>query len=203
MVSRWTRYCRKLMAKAVTVVKDNVAKVFKDIEALVGKQVLVGIPDSGQNHRDDEPVNNATIGYVMEFGSPLHNVPARAFLIPGVQKARAPALVQLRQAADAALKGDTTGMLQALNRAGIVASNEVKLQINSNIPPPLKPGTIRNRHRGRDTKIRESEQVYLDLVSKGVEPGAAQNEVGIVALVNTGQLRNSITYVVRNANATA
>ena len=186
------------MTKAVTVVKDNTAKIFKAIEALVGKQVLVGIPDSGQNNRDEGPVNNATIGYVMEFGSPLHNVPPRPFLIPGVQKARAPALVQLRQAADAALAGDTAKMLQGLNRAGIVASNEVKLTINSNIPPPLKPDTIRNRHRGRDTKMRESEQVYLGLVAKGVAPGAAQGEVGIVALVNTGQMRNSITYVVRD-----
>jgi hypothetical protein len=183
---------------AVTVVKDDVSKVFKSIQELIGKQVLVGIPDSGQNHRDEGPVNNATIGYVMEFGSPLHNVPARAFLIPGVETAKPAALRQLRQAAEAALKGDKPGVAQGLNRAGIVASNEVKHRINSNIPPPLSPNTIRNRHRGRETKRRESEQVYLDLVGKGVSPGAAQSEVGIVALVNTGQLRNSITYVVRD-----
>lgn len=191
------------MAKAVTIVKDDVAKVFKAIQDLTDKQVLIGIPDSGQNRRDEGPVNNATIGYVMEMGSPLHNVPARPFLVPGVEKARVAALRQLRQAAEASLRGDKGGMLQGLNRAGIVASNEVKLQVNSNIPPPLKPGTIRNRHRGRDTAIRESEQVYLRLVAQGVEPGAAQSEVGIVALVNTGQMRNSITYVVRDINATA
>lgn len=185
------------MSKAVTVVRDDVAKVFKSIQELVGRQVLVGIPDSGQNNREEGPVNNATIGYVMEFGSPLHNVPARAFLIPGVETAKEAALRQLRQAADAALKGDKAAMQQGLNRAGIVASNEVKHKINSNIPPPLSPNTIRNRHRGRQTKMRESEQVYLALVSQGVEPGAAQGEVGIVALINTAQLRNSITYVVR------
>lgn len=186
------------MAKAVTIVKDDVAKVFKSIQDLVGKQVLVGIPDSGQNARDGEPVNNATIGYVMETGSPAHNVPARPFLVPGVKNSRSASLFQLRQAADAALKGDSAKMMQGLNRAGIAASNEVKHVINSNIPPPLKPGTIRNRHRGRETKRRESEQVYLDLVKKGVDPGAAQGEVGIVALVNTGQLRNAVTYVVRD-----
>jgi hypothetical protein len=189
----------------LTIVKDNTARIFKQLEQLMNKQVLVGIPDSGQNVRGEEPVNNATIGYVMEFGSPLHNVPARPFLIPGVEKARSACLVQLRQAAAAALKGDKGGMLQGLNRAGILASNEVKMTINSNIPPPLKPGTIRNRHRGRDTKMRESEQVYLGLVAKGAAPGAAQIDVGIIALVNTGQLRNSITYVVRDKtfNATA
>lgn len=186
------------MAKAVTVVKDDVAKVFKSIQDLVGKQVLVGIPDNGQNRRDGEAINNATIGYVMETGSPINNVPARPFLVPGVSNSRTASLFQLRLAADAALAGDDKKMMQGLQRAGIVASNEVKHVINSNIPPPLKPGTIRNRHRGRETKRRESEEVYAGLVAKGVDPGAAQAEVGIVALVNTGQLRNAITYVVRD-----
>lgn len=190
------------MAKAVTVVKDDVAKVFKSIQELVGKQVLVGIPDEGKNKRQgDEPVNNATIGYVMETGSPVHNVPARPFLVPGVQDARAAALRQLKQAGEAALAGDMPKMLQGLNRAGIVASNSVRNKISSNIPPPLDPATIANRHRQRETKsLRESEQVYLKLIDHGVAPGAAQNEVGIVALINTGQLRNSITYVVRDLN---
>jgi hypothetical protein len=186
------------VVKSVTVVKDNVGKVFKAIEDLVGKQVLIGIPDSGQNNRDEGPLNNATIGYLMETGIPSRNVPARPFLVPGVHKSRAQSLYQLKAAAAAALSGDKAKMMQGLNRAGIAASNEVKHTINSNIPPPLSPATIRNRHRGRETKRRESEQVYADLVHKGVDPGAAQNEVGIVALVNTGQLRNSITYVVRD-----
>jgi hypothetical protein len=184
--------------KAVTITKDNVSKVFQAITKITGKQVLVGIPDNGQNVRDDEPVNNATIGYAMEFGSPASNVPARPFLIPGVKKSEKESLRQLRQACEAALNGNQPGMLQGLNRAGIVASNEVKHTINSNIPPPLAPSTIRNRYRQRQTKRRESEQVYLDLVKNGAPPGAAQTDVGIVALVNTGQLRNSITYVVRD-----
>ncbi len=184
----------------MTDIKDDVSKVFKAINDLVGKQVLVGIPDSGQNTRDDEPINNATVGYLMEFGSPANNVPARPFLIPGVKNSRAASLRQLRQAADAALAGETTKVDPALSRAGIVAANEVKHVINSNIPPPLKPGTIRGRARARGTKRRESEQVYLDLVRKGVDAGAAQAETGIVSLVNTGQLRNSITYVVRKVS---
>lgn len=183
---------------AVTITKDNVGKVFKGIAELLGKQVLVGIPDNQQNQRDEGHVNNATIGYAMEFGLPANNVPARPFLIPGVKKAQGAALRQLRQATDAALAGNPAGVAAGLQRAGIVASNEVKHTINSNIPPPLKPGTIRNRHRGRETKMRESEQVYLGLIAKGVDPGAAQADVGIVSLINTGQLRNAITYVVRD-----
>jgi hypothetical protein len=188
----------------VTITQDNVSKVFKSMAELTGKQVLIGIPDTGQNNRDEGPVNNATIGYTMEFGSPAQNIPARAHLIPGVQAAEKPALFQLRKAADAALVGDGALADRFMNYAGILAANEVKHQINSNIPPPLAPGTIRGRKYARGTASRrESEQVYLELINKGVDPRAAQDETGIIALVNTGQYRNAITYVVRKRNAAA
>lgn len=184
------------MAKGVTVVKDNVSKVFKSITDLVGKQVLVGIPES-KDRRDDGPIGNAAIGYTMEFGSPANNVPARPFLIPGVEKVERSTLNQLKQAAEAALNGDAEVSDQKLNAAGIIASNSVRTEISSNIPPPLAPGTIRGRRHARGTKSRrESEDVYLNLISQGVDASAAQMETGIVSLVNTGQLRASITYVI-------
>jgi hypothetical protein len=186
------------MANRVSVVKDNVKQVFASINELVGKQVLVGIPDTGAERKDDEGANNAVIGYTMEFGSPSQNIPARAHLIPGVQKAEPQALRQMRAAASATMDGDSKKADQFLNAAGMIASNEVRGMINDNIPPALSPNTIRNRHRQRGTKsMRESEQVYLNLVSKGVTPEAAQGETGIIALLNTGEYRNSITYVVR------
>jgi hypothetical protein len=182
----------------VSIIKDDVSKVVKSITELVGKQVLIGIPEEKTDRQSDEHVNNATIGYVMEHGSPEHNIPARPHLIPGVQKAEKPAVAQLRKAADASLSGDSKKADQFLGAAGIIGANEVRGMINSNIPPPLSPATIRNRHHARGTKsMRESEDVYLDLVSKGVDPEAAQSETGIVSLVNTGQYRNSITSVVR------
>lgn len=181
----------------VTVVKDTTKKVFTSLAELIGKQVLVGIPESKAERKDDAGANNALIGYVMEFGSPAQNIPARPHLIPGVEKAEKAALVQLRHAASSALDGESKKADQYLNAAGIVAANEVRGEINSNIPPPLSPKTIRARRRARGTKsMRESEQVYLELVAQGVDPGPAQSETGIVALVNTGQYRNAITYVV-------
>lgn len=187
-----------MAVKSVIMTVDKVPKVLKSMTTLIKKQVLIGIPDSGQNVRDDGPLNNATIGYLMEFGAPASNVPARPFLVPGVQNSEKESMAQVRKACDSALDGDMAAAEKSLEVAGIIASNEVKAMINSNIPPPLAPSTIRNRHRGRETKRRESEDVYLGLIAKGVEPGAAQAEVGIVSLINTGQLRNSITSVVRD-----
>ena len=186
------------MANRVSITKDNVSKVFKSLAALTGKQVLIGIPDDHGDRKDGDAANNALIGYTMENGSAAQNIPARPHLVPGVQKAEKAAVAQLRKAADAALVGDTRKADQFLEAAGIIGANEVRGMINSNIPPELSPETIRRRKYARGTRSRrESEDVYLDLVSKGVDPAAAQGETGIVSLVNTGAYRNSITSVVR------
>jgi hypothetical protein len=185
------------MAKRVEIKLDNVGKVFKDIEKLVGQRVLIGIPEA-KAPRGDEEINNATIGYIQEFGSPKANIPARPFLIPGVRKAEKSALAQLRKAADATLAGDPQKADQYLNGAGIIAANEVRAMINSNIPPPLSPSTIAGRAAQRKTKsMRKSEKEYFRLLDTGMSPGAAQNTAGIVSLVNTGALRSSVTYVLK------
>jgi hypothetical protein len=183
---------------SVEVTKDNVAKIFKSMAELTGKAVYVGIPEA-EAPRDEEPeMNNARLGYIHEFGSPKVNIPARPFLIPGVQNVEAETAAELKKAADAALAGDSKLADQHLNRTGIIAANEVKRVINSNIPPPLKPRTIADRYKNRGTKTRrDNEILYLKLIDQGMDPGAAQDEAGIIALIDTGQLRNSITYVVK------
>jgi hypothetical protein len=68
--------------------------VIEAISQLSNKDVLVGIPDSAPE-RTDTPITNAQIGYVMETGSPAHNVPARPFLVPGVADVQSNALIGL------------------------------------------------------------------------------------------------------------
>ena len=182
---------------AIEITKDNVSKIFKSMADLTGKAVYVGIPEA-ENPRQEEEMNNARLGYIHEFGSPLVNIPARPFLIPGVKNVEKETGAELKKAADAALAGDSQLADQKLNRVGIIASNEVKRVLNSNLPPPLKPNTVRNRFRNRGTKThRDNEILYMQLIAGGTEPGAAQDQAGIVALVDTGQLRNSITYVIK------
>jgi hypothetical protein len=185
------------IVKRVTIKVDNVGKVVGAINDLVGKQVLIGIPSKNAARKDGGPMNNAAIGYVMEFGSPSQNIPARAWLIPGVEHAEAKALAQLRKAADAALVGESKLAEQKLNAAGVIGANSVIAQINSNIPPPLSPATIRNRRGARNTQSRRpAEERYAELIKGGMPPAQAQSEAGIVALVNTGSMRNAVTYVV-------
>ena len=73
---------------------------------------------------------------------------------------------------NAALDGDVQQVGRRLNRAGIVAASAVKAKINSNIQPALSERTLADRRQRGVT--REN------------------------TLVDTGQYRNSITYVVRD-----
>lgn len=184
------------MASSLTITKDSVSEVIGAINELVGKQVLVGYPDDGAER--EGPVNNATIAYAMEYGLPAQNVPARPTLIPGVNDALSRATESLQQAAESALNGDASKSDQFLDEAGIVAQNAVMLKINSNVPPPLKPSTIRARKYARGTQSRRaSEDKYASLIKQGYTPGAAQSAAGIRTLINTGQMRGAVRYVVR------
>jgi ribosomal protein S20 len=183
---------------AVEITKDNVSRVFKSMAALTKNAVYVGIPESNAPRPEESDINNAALGYIHEFGAPKANIPARPFLVPAVKNIERQAIEELKKASQDALAGNADAMIQKLNRVGIIAMNEAKRMINSNIPPPLKPKTIKNRYRSRGTKTRRpNEELYLSLIAQGVEPGVAQDQAGIIALINTGELRNSITYVVK------
>jgi len=98
-------------------------------------------------------------------------IPPRPFLEPGVIAAQEKTTPQLASAARAALKGDIAGAQMRLGRAGLEAVNSVRAVMTEGIDPPLADSTIRNRRsRGR---------------------------TGTTPLIDKGELRNAITYVVR------
>lgn len=186
--------------KRVTVTQDTVATVIGAINELVGKQILVGFPEKTTERQDEDQgeMNNAILGYIHEHGAPKANIPARPFLVPGVQDAIESSGNYLTKAAAETLKGDAKKADAYLHDAGIVAMNSARRKINYGDFAPLSPYTIRNRHRNRGTKsMRDSEKRYLEMIAEGSSPEAAQAATGIRPLVNTAQMRNAITYVVR------
>lgn len=187
------------LKRRVEVKVDRLSKVIGAITDLVGQEVLVGIP-STVSHRESEAVTNAQLGYIHEFGAPASNVPGRPFLIPGIRDAEATIAAQLKLAVNDALSGKSATAIGHLNRAGIAAASAAKERIRSNIPPPLSPSTIRGRKYARGSQSRRAgEKEYLELISQGMAASAAQSAAGLVALINTGQLMRSITWVVRRA----
>lgn len=158
---------------------DDIARA---IEALARKRLLIGIPQE-KNPRSGDPIGNAALGYIHEFGSPARNIPARPFLTPGVQAAMPAISAELRKAGQAAFAGDLAAVDTALGRAGIIAVNSVQATIQAGIPPPLAPATVaRRRRRTPGSSYRR----------KAMTPADA------TPLIDTGALLRSITWVIRD-----
>jgi hypothetical protein len=159
------------MKSGATMTVDNMQAIIDAINRLSGKDVLVGIPDSAPE-RKEAPISNAQIGYILDKGSPAKNIPARPWLVPGVQDVQTQCAERLKKGATAALSGNPSGADAALTAAGLTAEMSVKAKINSNIQPKLADSTLEARRRRGVT--REN------------------------TLVDTAQLRNSVTHVIRN-----
>lgn len=165
----------KLSGVKTTV--DKVDSVVDSVRSLVEREILVGIPASTAGRAvepGDEPIDNATIGYLMEFGSPAANIPERPFLVPGVRSAEDAIAKRLKSAAEAALKVQPAAVDIQMNAAGLIAQNAVRQKITDGPFVPLAPRTLAERKsRGR---------------------------TGIKPLIDTGQLRRSVTYVIRDSD---
>ena len=168
---------------------DRMNSVIKSITALTKMDVLVGIPES-ENQRDDaEEPNNAMLGYIHEHGSPVNNIPARPFLVPGVADAKGKYRPRLIKAAQLALEGKTKDALKQLEAAGILAEQGAKDKINSGDFVPLADATVAARAR----RGRKGAAAELERRAAGLPAGTDLAK----PLIDTGQLRNSITHVVR------
>jgi hypothetical protein len=154
---------------SLTITKDRLPELLKIMEAITKKQVLIGIPDDS-DRTDGSLETNAQIAYVHEFGSPAANVPPRPFLIPGVQAVQDKVATQLGKGAGAALDGNANAASQSLIAAGLTAQNSVKNEITQGSFAPLAASTLAARK--------------------------ARGFAGERPLVETGSMRNAITFVV-------
>ncbi|QIE88047.1 hypothetical protein G5B91_17925 [Pseudomonas nitroreducens] len=180
------------------VTKDTVWQVLASIQRLVRQEVLVGIPADKAEREDGDPINNAQLGYIHEYGSPAQNIPARPFLEPGVALGSEQITARMKNAAKAAIDGNSEKVDDELNQAGQIGAAGARYQINHGEFEPLNPSTVRRRKKVRGTKsTRAAEKKYLELIASGSTPEQAQEEAGVRPLINTGQLRNSLTYVIR------
>jgi hypothetical protein len=175
------------------VTVDNVDTVVKSINQLSQQRLLVGIPDTTAG-RKSGPASNAVIGYAMEFGMPEQNVPARPFLMPTIKEMNSDIIEQFRLMGVRALDGDYQGIIKMMQRLGLRVVNKVKMRIVEKIPPPLKPATVENRLR----RTQAGQKILKSLRGKDLRKWGAAN---LTPLIDTGQLKNAITFVIRKKAA--
>lgn len=163
------------MSKPTLTVTSDFTKEFNEtIKKFKNDEVLVGIPaqDTNRDNTESEPVNNATLLAINEFGSPAQNIPARPVMKIGILNAQDEIAAQYKNAVKAAFKNGVSALGVYYERIGIIASNSIKKAINSQegIEPPSSATLAARKAKG----------------FKGTK-----------ALIVTGQMRNAITYVVK------
>lgn len=154
----------------VALVTDNLRDFQKAVEYLASMEVVAGIPDiKADRHKQNEPLNNAQILYIHDNGSPSMNIPPRPVLEPGIQLAQAKINALLVKAGDSALAGKNPEKL--LHAVGVAAQNGLRKRITQGPFVPLAKSTLKARKR--------------------------RGRTGSRPLVDTGELRNALSYVVR------
>ena len=138
------------------------------LKALRDCEVYVGIPQD-KSSRPNEQVTNAELAFIHEHGSPINNIPPRPFFKPALTLNKVAIAKQLSLAAKAVLAGDEKKANAGLRRTGMLAANAVKRFIGD------YPGN--NLQANAESTIRR----------KGSDH----------PLIDTGELRRSISYVVR------
>ena len=160
---------------SVTVTRDGMPGFQKALRELLRQEVLIGIPADAPARTPEPgepaPPSNALIGYKMETGDPEMNLPARPFLVPGVEAIKDKAIARMKKAGEDALKGDLGKVDQALHAVGLMGQSSVQAKITDGPFAPLAPRTLAQRR--------------------------ARGRTGDRPLIDTGQLRRSVTYVIR------
>lgn len=163
------------MKTGLTIVRDNLAKVSKAIDALGRSRVMVGVP-ADKTSRSGDPITNASLAYIMENGAPEVNIPPRPFMKPGVASVQPQIVARLKKAGELALEGRSDAVGREFHRVGAIGRDAIKAKITDGPFAPLKPSTIAARKRKRKSR----------------------NNTDITPLIDTGALRSSISYVIRD-----
>lgn len=154
---------------------SNREAVRRAVDLLTSRRVLVGVP-MGRTQRQPDPPDPATMGnadlaYIHEYGSPAANIPARPFLRPGIREAQVTIRGWMMKTAQAAFRGDEAAVTRGLHATGMAAKIAVQGKIQRGPFMPLAASTLAKRRK--------------------------KGRTGTLPLLDTGQLRNAINYVIR------
>jgi hypothetical protein len=159
---------------------DNLPQLEAAVKELTMQQIMVGVPkqttERETENGEDEDISNADLAYIHENGAPEAGIPARKFLVPGIERVKSKLAKGLMNAADAAIDGESAQELnKRFNAIGMVAETAIKDKMVEGPFEALKPATLADRLR------------------RGI--------TGTAPLIATAALKASIKFVLRKRNA--
>jgi len=181
------------MNKNIKLLIDNLPSFKRNFKELTSKEVFVGVPSGKANRKDSKEPNNAMLAYIHDNGSPARNIPARPFMKPGIERAQRDIEKAMEIGAKQCLDGATETVDIALHRVGLIAQRSIRNRINEGISPPLAESTLKARIRNK-----KAVKGALAELKRRAAGKAASATVNAKPLIQTGQLRNSINYVIKD-----
>lgn len=164
----------------------------RNLERAVRTDVLVGIPRATAMRPGDD-ISNAEIAYINEHGDPARRIPPRPFMEPGLQRCRDKVSTVMAAGVQQLAQGGS--LRPAAERVGLICQASIRGVFTDNDWKPLSPRTIMARAQRTVSKRKG----FADKSARA-QQGMLQRELarraGDRPLIDTGALRQSITYVV-------
>lgn len=148
---------------------SQISNMKSGLDALRRLDVLVGIPQATTSRRGGQ-INNASLMFIHTHGSPVRNIPARAVIEPAIasEPTRTIIATELKLAASQLFEGQPDRALASMRRAGQAGVNGSKAWFTD-------PRNHWAPNKPATIKRKRSDRPLID----------------------TGALRRSITFVVR------
>lgn len=153
----------------VIATDEALKKVEAAVKELKRHEVLVGIPQEKSSREGSKgKATNAELLFIHTNGSPIRNIPARPVLQPAIEDDKERVGEMLGKAIDAAASGDKERIVPELEKAGMYASGKCKAWF-TNPSNGWKPNSPKTVKKKKSSR----------------------------PLIDTGEMRKSITYVVK------
>lgn len=152
----------------------NFQRMMNTLNKMMENEVYVGIADdTTEREADDTGITNAELLFIHTNGSPVNNIPARPVIEPAIYNDKDRLADMMKKAAQLFMEGRDEEAIKQLQRVGMRGQNVSRQWFvdEKNGWPPNAPAV-------REAKIRKG--------STDPKP-----------LIDTGELRKSITYFVK------
>ena len=150
-------------------------KLLNGLDFLRDNSVYVGIADDTTERENIEgkEITNAELLFIHTNGSPVNHIPARPVIEPAIKKDRERLLSMMKKAASLAIDGNKSEALNQLRKVGMRGQNISRAWFVNpeNGWPPNSPAVQAEKRRKGSTDPKP--------------------------LIDTGELRKSITYFVK------
>ena len=178
------------------LVKSNLKQIKANIKKFAESDVYVGVPSDNNARKSnfkgepDPEITNAQIAYNNDNGSPATNLPARPFMKPGIKRVRDRIARRMGKGIKDILKSGQDADVSLMS-VGLMAQSSIRAVINAGIAPALSERTLKARVASK--KGAKGARMELESRAEGNPAGMEYAK----PLVWSGQLRNSINFVIR------